>query len=284
MEYSLDSHRPSDDGSEHDAKKTRKCEARYAHSNQNNTNSHKPVWNEEKMKLAVISDLHLGLGDTVDQFGHDDAEFLKFLDYLEDNFERIVLLGDIYETLASRRPYSQAHELKAVREAHSEIVDRFDGDGPYTYIHGNHDMVAGNLLAVPDQMMLQVDGRRLLFTHGHWFDWIIRRGRFFSEWCAWMGGWIIRFGLQRVFRFFEGIDRLVVGKAAEKGRSKFQRWAVSMARKHEADVIVTGHTHVGTRREHGNRLYLNSGSCSKGKYSFLSLDTAQGDYALHTSW
>ena len=45
------------------------------------------------MKLAVISDLHLGRGDGADQFGHQDADFLSFLDHLEDNFERVVLLS-----------------------------------------------------------------------------------------------------------------------------------------------------------------------------------------------
>ena len=40
------------------------------------------------MKIAVISDLHLGRGDGSDRFGHDDAEFLRFLDFLEGDFER----------------------------------------------------------------------------------------------------------------------------------------------------------------------------------------------------
>ena len=33
------------------------------------------------MKVAVISDLHLGNAGASDIFGHDDAEFLKFLSY-----------------------------------------------------------------------------------------------------------------------------------------------------------------------------------------------------------
>ena len=57
------------------------------------------------MNIAVISDLHLGSDDATDSFGHDDAEFLRFLGFLEGNFERIVLLGDIWETLTSRCPW-----------------------------------------------------------------------------------------------------------------------------------------------------------------------------------
>jgi hypothetical protein len=43
--------------------------------------------------IAVISDLHLGSDDPSDSFGHDAAEFLRFLTYLESNFEQVVLLA-----------------------------------------------------------------------------------------------------------------------------------------------------------------------------------------------
>lgn len=55
------------------------------------------------MEIAIISDLHIGSGDQTDRFGHDDYEFLRFLDFLESNFSRIVLLGDVFETLTGRK-------------------------------------------------------------------------------------------------------------------------------------------------------------------------------------
>ena len=70
------------------------------------------------MKIAVISDLHLGPADNTDLFGHDDAEFLRFLQFLESNFERIVLLGDIWETLSSKVPWTPEQALRACRRAH----------------------------------------------------------------------------------------------------------------------------------------------------------------------
>jgi len=45
--------------------------------------------------------------------------------------------------------------------------------------------------------------------------------------------------------------------------------------------VVTGHTHRAARTEHGSRLFLNSGSCSEGQLSFLSIDTRRGDYAVN---
>src|SRR6187399_117979 len=89
------------------------------------------------MKLAVISDLHLGAGDRADGFGHDDADFIRFLKFLEGNFERVILLGDIWETLQSRRLGSARQELELAQAAHPEIAKRFERP-KYHYVHGNH--------------------------------------------------------------------------------------------------------------------------------------------------
>src|SRR5262249_22251007 len=106
------------------------------------------------MEIAVISDLHLGPGGPVDGFGHSDQEFLGFLRYLERNFERIVLLGDIWETLTGRLPGDAAAELRLARASHPEIARRFC-DERYVYVHGNHDLVAGAVDGVPDEYVLE---------------------------------------------------------------------------------------------------------------------------------
>lgn len=235
------------------------------------------------MKIAVISDLHLGEGDSVDIFGHDDAEFLRFLDYLEDNFERIVLLGDIYETLTSRNPFKQVEALESAFVAHREITQRFRTD-PYRYIHGNHDLVAANVVASPTELELKVDGQRILFCHGHGYDLVGKTSRMVSEWGAWIGGWILRAGLKPVFSALERIDMMLRGARLDPAKCSFQRWAVELARHREADVIVTGHTHMGVVADHGDRLFLNSGSCAEGKYSFLSMDTKKGEYKMNDTW
>jgi predicted phosphodiesterase len=228
------------------------------------------------MKLAVISDLHLGAGDLADGFGHDDAEFLRFLTFLERNFERVVLLGDIWETLQSRRLGSAREELLLAQATHPEIAQRFAGP-KYSYVHGNHDIVAG-VLGVPDEVALEADGVRLLFTHGHQNDELIQRRRWLSELGVWLGGWIRRVGLDAFYRLCAKIDG---GLSLDGTLCEFQRWAVGEAARREFDVVVTGHTHHAARTEHGSRLFLNSGSCSEGQLSFLSIDTRRGDYAVN---
>ena len=249
-----------------------------------------PTGNEEQsnqkrgtMKIAVISDLHLGRRDRADRFGHDDTSFVRFLRFLEANFERIVLLGDIFETLTSPRPMAQVEELVAVQRAHLEVAKRF-ADPRYTYIHGNHDLVAGRILAAPSDLTIQADGVKLLFTHGHGFDWLVRKARWLSEVGVWLGGWLLRAGMAPIFRAFDRLDNQLSGVSADPSECTFQQFAIGAAEKRHADIVVTGHTHVGLRAEHGNRLFLNSGSCSTGKFSYLAIDTKAGQYGVHTSW
>jgi predicted phosphodiesterase len=231
------------------------------------------------MKLAVISDLHLGAGDRADGFGHDDAEFLRFLSHLERNFERVILLGDIWETLQSRRLGSAREELLLARDSHREIARRFELP-KYRYVHGNHDLVAG-ALGAPDELVIEADGVRVLLTHGHQNDELIARRRWLSELGVWLGGWIRRVGLDAFYRLCAKLDEARGGLSLDGAHCQFQRWAMGVAARRQFDVVVTGHTHLAARTEHGSRLFLNSGSCSGGELSFLSIDTRRGDYAVN---
>ena len=180
------------------------------------------------MKIAVISDLHLGRRDAVDHFGHEDSRFLEFLRFLESEFERIVLLGDIYETLTSRAPYQQVAELAAARAAHPELVRRF-ASPKYQYVHGNHDLITARTEAAPERWVVEADGVKLLFTHGHGHDWIIRRARFLSEWGVWLGAWLRRVGLSPVFHAFDRWDAALRGAAHPEGRpAGFRRNATAI--------------------------------------------------------
>ncbi|HEX6272082.1 MAG TPA: UDP-2,3-diacylglucosamine diphosphatase [Polyangiaceae bacterium] len=235
------------------------------------------------MEIAVISDLHLGPGGAVDGFGHDDTEFVRFLAFLEGNFERIVLLGDIWETLTGSLPGDPAAELLAARLAHPEIARRFSS-ARYRYIHGNHDLVAGAVLGVPDEVAIVADGVRLLFTHGHQGDSLVSRRRWLSELGIWLGGWIRRLGLAPLHRLLSTADAWRAGSSEDSTRCAFQREWVGQATRRGVDIVVTGHTHIAARAEHGNRLYLNSGSCSDGKLSYLAIDTKRSSYTVHTGF
>ncbi|HEY0464786.1 MAG TPA: UDP-2,3-diacylglucosamine diphosphatase [Polyangiaceae bacterium] len=234
------------------------------------------------MEIAVISDLHLGTGGAADGFGHEDGEFLKFLTFLEKNFEKVVLLGDIWETLTGKLPGDPAQELRRARESHPEIAARFER-GNYLYVHGNHDLIAG-VQGTPDELVIKTGETRILFTHGHQNDELVQRRRWLSELGVWLGGWIRRLGLGALYRLLSELDEKRGGLSLDSTRCSFQKWAMALATEREFDVMVTGHTHLAANALHGDRLFLNSGSCSEGKFSFLSMDTARANYAVNTSF
>lgn len=225
------------------------------------------------MRIAVISDLHLGKGDSVDQFRHDDYEFVRFLKCLEKEFEKIILLGDIYETLTSRFLGRAKEALMACQNAHKEIVERFNRKS-YVYIHGNHDLVAAKILKAPEEMIFE-DNQRILFRHGHQYDELIKKAKIVSEVGAWFGGWLIRLGISAIH------DRISL---AGEEAGLHEQFAVQSAHEKEVDIIVTGHTHVAAKSENGNKLYMNSGTCSKGRFQFLFLDTKTQEYEKNIKW
>lgn len=235
------------------------------------------------MEIAVISDLHLGSGGAADGFGHEDGEFLKFLGFLEKNFEKVVLLGDIWETLTGALPGDPGRELRRARESHPEIAARFQRNN-YLYVHGNHDLVAGAVQGTPDELVVDAGGTRILFTHGHQNDDLVQRRRWLSELGVWLGGWIRRLGLSSLYRLLNELDVQRGGLSLDSTQCSFQRWAMTIAAEREFDVVVTGHTHLAANAAHGNRLFLNSGSCSEGRFSFLSMDTARARYAVNSSF
>lgn len=232
------------------------------------------------MRIAVISDLHLGACERTDLFGHDDHEFCRFLDFLEGNFERIVLLGDIWETLTSPSFGRQVEELRKAQARHREIFKRFQRPR-YTYVHGNHDLVAAQVSRVPEEFALTTDGVRILFSHGHQGDGICHTRKSISEMGVWAGGWMRRLGLNLAYAYFAGLEGERIRADIE---DLVRKWAVAAASARACDVVVTGHTHVPARDEAGASLFLNSGSCAEGNFSFLSLDTKRGDYLVHAGF
>lgn len=232
------------------------------------------------MYVAVISDTHLGARPSTDRFGHDDGDFLRFLRRLEHAFDRIVLLGDIWETLTSNLPGQQAAELDRARASHPEIARRLSGPR-YRYAYGNHDWIAGPLHRAREEIIIDDSTTRVLFTHGHQRDWARAGARAMSEWAVWCGGWMLRIGLGALYRIAARIDLECTRRASFGSLAPFQQWAFEAARCRGADVVVTGHTHHADRIEREDLLFLNSGTCSEGKFTFSALDTRGGNYGVY---
>ncbi|NQT00303.1 MAG: metallophosphoesterase [Candidatus Omnitrophica bacterium] len=86
------------------------------------------------MKI-FISDLHLGDGSRTDDF-HRDREFLEFLEFVEDQAQELIILGDLFELWQA--------DMDRVLFRHSEIINKLlklKGKVKLTFCIGNHDYV-----------------------------------------------------------------------------------------------------------------------------------------------
>lgn len=237
------------------------------------------------MKIAIISDLHIGSGDKADRFGHNDHEFLSFLKFLEANFEKIVLLGDIFETLTGREYGKRMNELRRCFQAHPEVSKRLVGDRrKYIYLHGNHDMVAAEAFRSVGEHFVSIGGNTILFTHGHVFDTISQNARGLAEWFVWIGGHILRSGRRKTFDLLRSLDDRMLEYKGFSKKCDLKSRAMDAARRMGIDVMVTGHSHEGGLVHCGDGLYLNSGACLEGNFQYLAINLATMNYSYNSTW
>lgn len=224
------------------------------------------------MNIAVISDIHLGRGDLADRRRGQDEKLLRFLDYLESRYDRIILLGDIWELLTPKIPKTPSRELKIVRAAHPEIARRF-ASPPYQYVVGNHDYIVETLEKVPDELIIETKQQTLRFTHGHQFDLWSQQLRYVGELVVWTSGWAARFGTQALTRFFDWLHNLITGTSVGTQLGELEIKLIKQSMERGIQVTVMGHTHLPSINEHEGHVLVNSGHCLGDYLHFVSIDT-----------
>ncbi len=223
------------------------------------------------MQIAVLSDLHLGRHDALDRFSRGKQEraddLVARVGKLEKSVDRIVLLGDIFETLRTSLPMLWAGELRRVLAAHPAFAKKLD-DPRYVYVYGNHDVVASSVLGAAGEHTLQADGLKVLFFHGHQLDPLAFGPAPVSRAGVFVGGWIERAGLP----FTQWKDRPSEHRPT-KGPTLHDKLAAAVGRARGFDVVVNGHTHEAGSHEVLSTVVMNSGTWAAGRREFLLLDT-----------
>jgi predicted phosphodiesterase len=120
--------------------------------------------------------------------------------------------------------------------------------------------------------------------HGHGHDQLLEMARHLVELGVCVGGWIRRAGWHGLYQRLDELDQQRSRISLDAKSCTFQAWAMDVAAQVSADIVITGHTHVPLAAEHAGRLFMNSGSCSRGRFSYLALDTRQDSYGVHQTW
>jgi predicted phosphodiesterase len=220
------------------------------------------------MRIASFGDLHLGHTQVLDKFQGREEVLLRFDDHLCRTHDRIILMGDIYQTDYGKVPGSRSEVLEAILKRYSQVVQRWRSS-PYRSVFGNHDMITQKLLGTSRQIRIKKDDWRIWFIHGHQFDPFIGEKGHLPFFVTWMIGGMRRIGFSCLADFLEG-------PFYDFGQRLFQRLerAARTALSHgKNDIMVMGHSHQTACRQLGNGVYLNSGACCYDSMLYTSIDT-----------
>ncbi|MCB9744572.1 MAG: metallophosphoesterase family protein [Alphaproteobacteria bacterium] len=225
------------------------------------------------MRLAVLSDLHIGASARADAFGHDEDEFLRWLDALEREHDGVLLLGDVYQCDHGLRPGHRAagRLLERARARSPRLSARFEAPH-YRWVHGNHDLITRDALGAPERLRLG----QALFLHGHQFDPLIQRQRRVSAAATWASGRLRAAGLSPLAQSLEDQDVAIKARRYQTPEGPYARGAEALMAETGASLVVMGHTHVRVVLELAGGRLANTGTCSRGRREGLSVDTETG--------
>lgn len=220
------------------------------------------------MRIASFGDLHLGHIPVLDKFQGKEEGLLRFDDHLSRTHDRIIMMGDIYQTDYGPYPGSRSDVLEAILKRYSRVVRRWKS-ARYESIFGNHDQITQKLMGTLKQIRLKKDGWRMWLIHGHQFDPFIGEEGRLPYFITWIIGGMRRKGLARLADFLEG-------PFYDFGQRLFER--LDMAARQSLihgknNIIVMGHSHQMTCRSFGKGIYVNSGACSPDFMRYVSIDT-----------
>jgi UDP-2,3-diacylglucosamine pyrophosphatase LpxH len=229
------------------------------------------------MKIAALSDFHIGSTSRGDCFRHTEAGFHSYLDELEAEHDTIVLLGDIFQAEhgASLSRSAKRKELRRAQRYRSGVWTRMQGPR-YRYLHGNHDAVAASENSALERLRLEEDGFSVYFVHGHQFDPLLRRFHPVAQASTWFSGRLRNYGLNPIADWLEHKDITIKHAAFQGERGPYVEAARRLLVEQRVNAVVMGHTHIPQRMELAEGIFANTGTCSMGQRMHLSIDTRAG--------
>lgn len=235
------------------------------------------------MRIAALSDFHIGSCHLTDSFLHDERTFLSFLANLECDHDRVVLLGDIFQAEHGALPgrWAASRQLERARARVPGLCRRIERP-PYTYIHGNHDSVAQHTQGALTSLYLCDDGFSVFFIHGHQFDPTLRHMYPIARAGTWLTGRLRRARLGALAEYVEHKDVEIKNRRLGGADGPYAGAARALLSDRGFDCVVMGHTHVSCRFEWPEGVFANTGTCSRGQISYVSIDTRMRRVEVNT--
>lgn len=204
------------------------------------------------MKALFISDLHL-----CDERPATVRAFVAFVRGPARGADALYILGDLFEYWAGDDDDTPLGRLVA-----AELDALSDAGTAVFFVAGNRDFLlaerfarAAGITLLPDPTVIDLDGRRLLLSHGDALctdDVGYQRFRTQVRDPAWQRGFLEQPLAERK-RFIEDVRRRSIAAKADKAVEIMDvnpAAVTALLRSHGLPTLIHGHTHRPARHEH----------------------------------
>jgi len=228
------------------------------------------------MNILVLSDLHIDTCDNFGTFQWDEMDLIMQLEGIREihNIDKVIFNGDVFELLK--------YTYEDIRKANPTLM-RYFSDNDFVFIKGNHDIV--NDFGLDHYDITNSKGQTIHIEHGHNADWIngTRFGRAIGRLALSLLKRMTHSKLMMDFYFWiVGLEEQINNIPKKYNTIKYLTYALKLLKEH--DVVILGHTHKleshHTYYLHNKKRYLNSGSCSLGRFQCIIMDTETLKYEL----
>jgi predicted phosphodiesterase len=228
------------------------------------------------MNILIISDLHLDTNDNFGTFQWDEMELIIHLERIRDlySIDKVIFNGDIFELFKYR--------MEEIEKSNPILISYFKNKD-FVFIKGNHDIV--NTYGLQHFQITNLQGQTIHIEHGHNAEWLngTRLGRALGR----AGLSILRKMsnskyLMNIYFRIVALEDQIYHIPKKYNTLKYLTYALRLLKEH--DVVILSHTHKleshHTYYLNKKKRYLNSGSCSMGRFQGIIMDTETLKYEL----
>jgi predicted phosphodiesterase len=228
------------------------------------------------MNILVLSDLHIDTGDSFGTFQWNENDFISQIEKMKYLYspDKIIFNGDTFELLKYR--------YEDIVNANKTLIE-YLRNKDFVFIKGNHDLLYDS--AVNEYEITNSSGQTIHIEHGHNADWFdgSKLGRAVSK----LGFSLLKklsdykFLMDIYFKIVAFGDQ--INHIPKKYNTlKYLTYALKLLKEH--DVVILSHTHKleshHTYYLNKKKRYLNTGSCSMGRFQGIVMDTETLRYDL----
>lgn len=228
------------------------------------------------MNILVLSDLHIDTCDNFGTFQWDEMDLIMQLEGIREiySIDKVIFNGDVFELLK--------YTYDDIRKANPTLM-RYFADNDFVFIKGNHDIV--NDYGLDHYNITNSKGQTIHIEHGHNADWIngTRFGRAIGRLSLSLLKRMTHSKLMMDFYFWiVSLEEQINHIPKKYNTIKYLTYALKLLK--DYDVVILGHTHKleshHTYYLNNKKRYLNSGSCSLGRFQCIIMDTETLKYEL----